>query len=769
VARAGVAAVAARELAWIRRDPVALLLILLAPLLAFALISGTFSNAVIRGLHIDVVDADRSATSAALIQAIAAAPGVSIALRSTDLTSAMHAIRSGETIAAVYIPQDFERDFLANRRPQVINFYNRQFFTSGNIAASGVQAAESAAVGALPKQSLNPSWTPGQLVVEPYVLNNPALNYIQFLTRSIMPTILHVMIAIAGAFSIGSEFGRRRNIRELLEAAGGSPLAALIGKFALYLAIFLLLMLVGAAILHGVFHISFRGDPILVAGAAVLLIAAYFFLGAFAVLLVRNLALGLSLTGIVCSPAFGFAGVGFPAIAMNGFARGWGSLLPLRWYLQILFDQGARGAPVYDSLPAFWRLAGLACATFALAWFRARTVLLETPMSVESPLDPEFRGPAISRAFAGEYVRVLRDKGAFGLIIVGPLIYAALYPQPYVGQLLRSIPIGVVDDDNSEISRTIVQSLNADEAIRVTLRPLNLSEAQAAIGRRDIFGVVQIPAGTERDVLAGRSARVPAFVDASYFLIYNRTLQGVSEAIGTASAAVETGSARDNGSLYRAAMIKTSPVDFLAEPLFNPTGGYAAYVVPAAFILILQQTLMMGVATLGGVAYETGGAATRRIRGRPTAVLGQALAHLALVLPAYALYLIVLPRVYGYAWNPRVLDLLAFVIPFILAVSLLGQFAGTAAKRRETAVIVLIAFGLPLFFLVGVAWPLEAIPPVLRATSAIIPSTFGIDGLVRINQMGASLADVWPDWRSLWILVGVYAAATLLAARFRRA
>ena len=80
----------------------------------------------------------------------------------------------------------------------------------------------------------------------------------------------------------------------------------------------------------------------------------------------------------------------------------------------------------------------------------------------------------------------------------------------------------------------------------------------------------------------------------------------------------------------------------LTEPLFNPTGGYASYVVPAAFILILQQTLFLGVATMGGVASETG---RRREREGVRAILGQAIAHLCLALPGLALYLIVIPRI----------------------------------------------------------------------------------------------------------------------------
>ena len=135
--RPGLLAVARREVAWIRRDRVARLMVLVVPLIAFALLAMTFSNAVIRQLKVDVVDQDRSPSSLSLVQAIDAAPGVTVALRSADLTGAMHAIRSGEAIAATYIPQDFERDLMAGRRPQVVIFYNKQFFTPGQCRLRG--------------------------------------------------------------------------------------------------------------------------------------------------------------------------------------------------------------------------------------------------------------------------------------------------------------------------------------------------------------------------------------------------------------------------------------------------------------------------------------------------------------------------------------------------------------------------------------------------------------------------------------------------------
>jgi ABC-2 type transport system permease protein len=372
-------------------------------------------------------------------------------------------------------------------------------------------------------------------------------------------------------------------------------------------------------------------------------------------------------------------------------------------------------------------------------------------------------------AFAAEYGRVLRDKGAFGLIVLAPILYGAFYPQPYVAQLIRNIPIAVVDDDQTDLSRTIIQALNADEGLKVAVRSATLAEAQFALARRQVFGIVGIPAGTERDVLKGDNARLPAYVDSTYFLIYSRTVQGVQEAAGAVAAGLLSNNSRPDGSLFRAALARSSPVEILNQPLFNPTGGYASYIVPAAFVLILQQTLLMGSATLGGVAFEQGGARARRRRGSAAAVIGQGLAHLLLALPGVALYLIVLPHIYGFSTNGRWLEMLALAIPFVLAVSFLGQFVGAWFERRETAVLLLIAISLPLFFLIGVAWPPEAIPNVLRVFSVIFPSTSGTDGLVRINQMGATLTDVQKDWGRLWILAGVYAALAMLAAKIANA
>ncbi|HVO03267.1 MAG TPA: ABC transporter permease [Candidatus Cybelea sp.] len=761
----GVLLVATREIRWIVRDRVALFLIVGVPLIAFAMLSWIFSNAVVRELRVAVVDMDHSATSLSYVQAISAAPSIDLAERSPNLSSAMHAIRSGEALAAVFIPPNFERDIANGRRPQIVAFYNRQYFTPGNIASSGLNQAITAETDAL-AAARKPSapTTAGPLVVEQYVLSNPALNYAQFLLRAILPTVLHVVMTISAVYAMGSEFGRR-NRRAWLRTAGGSPSVGLVGKLLPLFGVFILQMVVGLGLIHGVFQIPFRGDPVIMVAAALLFVLCYLSIGALLPLLARNLALGLSLAGLVCSPAFGYAGIGFPTTAMNGFARGWGDLLPLRWYIQVLFDQAARGLTPSTSLGAFMTLGFMAILFPALAWFRLRAVL-RMPEKREAESPERVRGPGVSGAFVAEWRRVLADRGVFGLMVLAPVIYGVFYPQPYLTQLVRDVPIAIVDQDRTELSRSLIQTIDADEAVKVAVQPDTIEAADAAVQAHQVYGILAIPPGTEREVLKGNPARLPAFVDSAYFLVFNRMVQGILESVGAVSIDTISHGARMDSSLAKAGVAKVQPAELLLEPLYNPVGGYASYVVPAAFILILQQTLLMGSATLGGVAYERGAREGRTRRSGPAAVLGQGLAHFCIYLPALMLYLVLLPRVYGFSTLGRIGDLFLVAIPFILAVSFLGQLVGSTFKRRETAILAFLASSLPLFFMVGVSWPREAIPPAVQDLSRIFPSTSGIDALVRINQMGASLADVRHDWLILWFMAVFYFAMTVGVQRF---
>jgi ABC-2 type transport system permease protein len=762
-AKSGFLLVARRECRWLLHDRVALLLIFGVPLFAFVVLTAAFSHPVIRGLGVVIVDQDRSETSRAFVEQVAASPGLNIVERTDDLTSAARAIRSGEAIATVYIPADFERDLKAQRRPQVVAFYNQQFLTAAGVASSGLSdsltsATSSAVAPAAPKAPRI-----GSLVAETIVLVNPQRNYAQFLLRALLPMVIHVIIALAAGYAVGSEF-RRRSVRAWFACAGGDPIVALAGKLAPLFAIFFVIMLSEALILEGLLGISFKGDLPMMIVAGSLLIIGYLALGALLQLLTRDLATGLGLTGLVVSPAFGYAGVGFPALGMNAFAQLWGAILPLRWYMAVLLGQAARGLPLYDSARPFAMLAGLAIVYMLLAFLGLRALARSTvPAAAETEQVATVAAPrGLGGAFAAEWRRVLGVRGAFALLVLGPLVYGIYYPQPYLNQILRKIPIVVVDNDLSELSRDIVQTLDASGAVKVVARAETLADAQAVLDRGRAFAVVGIPPGTERDVLKGTAVHVPIYADATYLFVFRTTANGIAVAINTLSSQLAAGGARADSSLVEATLASARPADILLQPIFNPVGGYASYVVPAAFVLILQQMLLIGSAMLTVDAVAEAGS------GPFASVLGRGIAHLTIYLPVLLLYFFVLPRFYGFSTLGQPLQLLALASVFVLATSFMGQAVGAWFKRPETPTLIFLGTSLPQFFLTGFSWPREAIPRPALVAGYAFPSDFAIDGMVRIDQMGASLWEVARDWRGLWILAIIYFALAVMSAHFAR-
>src|SRR5246127_4878807 len=414
--------VAQRECRWLLRDRVALLLIFGVPLFAFIVLTTVFSHPVIRGLGVTVVDEDKSDASRAMVEYVAASPSLHIVDRSGTLSTAVQDIRSGKAISAIYVPPNFERDLQAQRRPQVVGFYNQQFLTASGIASSGLSdtLSAAAAVAAPAKRAAPTPVSIGTLSGETIALVNPQKNYAQFLLRALLPMIIHVVITLAGGYAVGSEF-RRRNAREWLESAGGDPVVALAGKLAPLFGIFFLIMLAEPLVLEGVLQIPFRGDVPLMVATASLLIIAYLSLGALLQLLAGDLATGLGLAGLFVSPAFGYAGVGFPTVGMNAFAQVWSAILPLRWYMAVLLGQAARGLPVSESAVSFAVLAGLTMLFAGLAWLRMASLQRKGRFKLASPPEQsniEVPPRGLGGAFKAEWQRILGTRSAFSILFL---------------------------------------------------------------------------------------------------------------------------------------------------------------------------------------------------------------------------------------------------------------------------------------------------------------------------------------------------------------
>ncbi len=375
------------------------------------------------------------------------------------------------------------------------------------------------------------------------------------------------------------------------------------------------------------------------------------------------------------------------------------------------------------------------------------------------------------RALRTEAREVLADRGALLILVGAVVVYAFFYPTPYLNEVLKKVPVVVADLDHSALSRQLTRMADASERIAVTAVVADVVEGERRVRDGGAGGLLVIPDGFERKVRRGEPVAVGAFADASYFLVYSQVLTGLLESAGTLSAGISITRLGASGVRRTQALALVDPVPLLFRPLFNPAEGYAVYIVPAVLILILQQTLLIGIGMRGPAPAADGGGPASKFGEALAVVLGRGAVFLALGLANLFFYLAVVEGVFGFPRRGSPVVLTLFALPFLTATAALGLALTTFFTRRETAMQVLLVTSLPAVFLASFSWPPEAIPGWVRGLSAVLPTSAAIPGFLRINQMGASLAQVRGEWAALWILVAVYVplAAWLQLRHWRKA
>ena len=340
------------------------------------------------------------------------------------------------------------------------------------------------------------------------------------------------------------------------------------------------------------------------------------------------------------------------------------------------------------------------------------------------------------QGFLGTLKSVFKDKGVLLMVVIAPLIYGFFYPWPYRGEVVQQVPVGVVDYDRTNLSKTITRYSAASPNLKVANYP-NEQTAIEAMYRDDIAGYLIIPRNLEQDVFANKPARVSVLANNSYFLLNKQVQMGFTKAVGTVSAGVEVKRAVAQGAYMETAKASTQAVPLRIDPMFNHSEGYGAYVVPAVAILILQQTLLMGTALLIGTWYEN-----KKQNATISGWLGRILALSMVTFTMGCFYFGWVFSIQNYPRGHNIPGALLFMALFAPTVATLGCLLGMWFRERERSMQILIFSSIPIFFLSGYPWPVSQLPVPLQYIRWLFPTTSGMNASVQLNQMGASLSHV---------------------------
>ncbi|MCS0455423.1 ABC transporter permease [Vibrio diabolicus] len=345
----------------------------------------------------------------------------------------------------------------------------------------------------------------------------------------------------------------------------------------------------------------------------------------------------------------------------------------------------------------------------------------------------------------------------------GVVFYSFLYPLPYAQQTPREQPIAIVNLDGSQTSLKLERMVDATPQVNVVTRLHTISDAKQAFLQREITGFLVIPEHFYKDLMLGKSPTLAYAADASYFLVYGTVVEGLAQAGGTLGAQVKVSKMVIDGVPMTMASHNYSAIKLNMKPTFNPTMGYIEYVVPAVFVLILQQTLIMAVGLQTGTQ--------RHGRGYWSQVSTGSLL-LVRTLVFVAIYYLLGAYYFGFSFECLNVNhianagkLLAMLFPFFLGCCGLGFWLGYLLPRRELVTLVVLVSSMPLIFLAGFIWPIEAIPAPLLWIADLSPSTWAIKAFLALNQMGATWQQVAPHWTALWALTVLWGSAAYWIAK----
>ena len=364
-----------------------------------------------------------------------------------------------------------------------------------------------------------------------------------------------------------------------------------------------------------------------------------------------------------------------------------------------------------------------------------------------------------------ELRQVLRDEGVLLFCIVVPLVYPLLYSWIYNNEHIHEVPVVVVDKSHSQQSRQFIRMCDASADVHIAYYAEDLDDAQSLVSRQVVKGIYYIPEDFATHLNRMEQGTVSVYCDMALMLTYKaifQTAMAVSQQMG---AQIQT--KLSGNYTAREDVVTTSPLDVEEVAMFNPQGGYGTAVLPAVLMLIIQQTLALGIGLAAGTARERNRYGNLIpihpcYGGIGRIISGKALCYLMVYAVMSTYLIVVVPKLFHFIHIAPWQNLLQLMIPYLLACVFFGMTVSCLVRYRENVILLMVFVSLPLLFLTGVSWPQSSIPGYLQGVSWLFPSTFGVRAYLRLNSMGGSIGDVSLELRCLWIQVAAYLGAASL-------
>lgn len=368
-----------------------------------------------------------------------------------------------------------------------------------------------------------------------------------------------------------------------------------------------------------------------------------------------------------------------------------------------------------------------------------------------------------------EYYLVFHDAGVmlffFFLTVAYPLVYTFIYNP----EIVENIPIAVVDNSRSEESRKLTRMIDATQGIEVWDYATNMEEAHRMENNHEVYGILEIPSDYARRIGRQEQGVVTFYCEMSLLLRYRTCLTALTDVQLAAGADIRQQTLDMIG--LPAQEMGGMPIESEALMLGDPTQGFASFIMPGVLVLILQQSMLLGITMLAAGIKErrrrNGGIDPESIPAGPlTTIWGKTLCYITLYLPICVYVLDLVPIMFNLPHIGDFREMYLFIFPMLLATAFLGQTISVFVTERESSMLVIVFTSVVFLFISGLTWPRYAMNSLWTWVGDAIPATWGIEGFIRINSNGSPLWEQSHPYMMLWLLCAIYMVTAWLVTHF---
>lgn len=340
--KTGLIAVVKRECHILTSKTLFLFTTVLFPLFALFFMSSIFGNGMIDKIPVAVVDEDFSEMSREITRLCSAVPEIRVTEVVHNTAEARDKLLAKKIYAYLIIPHDFQNDVMANRKTELVLCYHYAFLSVGSEVMQGfLKALKIIAVTPIKDitdflgindTSLETIASPINIISHP--LNNPSLNYSEYLSFPYFWVLFQILILLNIAYSFGKDFNDNE-IRKSMATADNSFTIMTIGKLIPYILIFSIIGTFANIMIFNILKITTTNNLLGIVTVSILFICATASIALFIFSLYPKLPVIISFISMFGSLGATFAGVTFPVNAMFPFFEKMASLFPIRHFIII--------------------------------------------------------------------------------------------------------------------------------------------------------------------------------------------------------------------------------------------------------------------------------------------------------------------------------------------------------------------------------------------------------------------------------------------------